>query len=63
MISYNTRLLYTMMLTGALSMRLRFVMKDPVDGAVLTEAVRETTSTRYPYLMKKLLVQEERFTY
>lgn len=63
MISYNTRLLYTMMLTGTLSMRLRFVMKDPVDGAVLTEAVRETTKIRYPYLMKKLLVQEEKFVY
>ena len=63
MISYNTRLLYTMMLTGTLSMRLRFVMKEPVDGAVLTEAVRETTKTRYPYLMKKLAVQDQKYVY
>lgn len=63
MISYNTRLLYTMMLTGTLSMRLRYVMNDPIDGAILTEAVRETTKIRYPYIMKKLVVEDGKFVY
>lgn len=62
MISYNTRLLYLMKLVGDISMWYRFLMKVPVDGKLLNEAVQEAM-IRYPYLGKKLAVEDGTYVY
>ncbi len=57
MIDYNTRLLYTMKYFGALTMRYRFRMKEPVDGDILYSAMQKAMK-RYPYLKKRIAVKD-----
>jgi hypothetical protein len=60
MIDYNTRLLYTMKMTGPLTMRMRIRLKEPVNGEILDGAVQKAMK-RYPYLAKKLTVKDGTF--
>lgn len=60
MIDYNTRLLYSMKYFGALTMRYRFLMKEPVDGDILERAMQKTMK-RYPYLAKKVVIRDGAF--
>ncbi len=60
MIDYNTRLLYLMKFFGALTMRYRFRMKDPVNPEALNNAMQKTMK-RYPYLAKKIVVRNGAF--
>lgn len=62
MVSYNTRLLYTMKLMGDISMWYRVLMKTPVDGKLLNEAAQEVM-IRYPYLGKKIVVENGTYVY
>lgn len=62
MISYNTRLFFSMKLVGSLSMRIRLVMRDEVDEEILKKAVNDTM-TRYPYLGKKVVVRDGAYEY
>ncbi len=60
MTDYNTRLLYLMKFFGALTMRIRIRLKQPVDGEILEAAINKTMK-RYPYLAKKIGVRDGAF--